>query len=286
MDLIFNELSIYPLAENKTSGFERVKHFLKTFKRSKDFNYNKIRFDVLKGEDVLSKVLVTNEYTLADYRRFFLQDKENRRYGDLLMGLPKRPFIDENSEEENLYIQTSFRLNKNGEIIDPYGLSAAYLYSTLGIGFCSESFWGSYKYELIIIKETECKEDVFCVSKPEHFSNNDLIDFIENKIPIQLIESNIKPQNKTISLRDDHGKDKLFHFAKKIAQSPFVESVINSIPYNPCNKNFIKDIFPNGNIEIVLTDTDRGLGMVVKTTGRNLRETKAIADILKTKYER
>lgn len=71
MDLIFNELSIYPLAENKTSGFERVKHFLKTFKRSKDFNYNKIRFDVLKGEDVLSKVLVTNEYTLADYRRFF-----------------------------------------------------------------------------------------------------------------------------------------------------------------------------------------------------------------------
>jgi len=35
---------------------------------------------------------------------------------------------------------------------------------------------------------------------------------------------------------------------------------------------------------VTLFDEDDGYGMIIKTTGRNLRETQAIADILKEMY--
>lgn len=72
--------------------------------------------------------------------------------------------------------------------------------------------------------------------------------------------------------------------SKKIIQSPYVIGIVNSLPFNPSERKFIKRIRANGNIEIVLTDTDKGLGLVVKTTGRNIRETKLIAQILQKKY--
>jgi hypothetical protein len=284
MDLVFNELSSHPLAENKTKGFERVILFLETFKRSKEFDYNKIRFDVPKSEDILSKTLVTSEYTLADYRKLFLQDRQNKRYGDLLLGLPKRPFIDENSEEENQFIQNTYQLYKEAKIFKPFGLASAYIYSTLGIGFNSEPFWDVCKFELIIISEFKSKGTVFCVSKPEHFNNGELTEFIENRSIPELIETNILPKDKRIELRDDHGKNVLKNLSERLVQSPYVKRIINSLPYNPYEKYFIKAVYPNGNIEIVLTDTDEGFGVIIESTGRNKRETQEIAKILENLY--
>ncbi|MCP4350189.1 MAG: hypothetical protein GY795_32330 [Desulfobacterales bacterium] len=67
-------------------------------------------------------------------------------------------------------------------------------------------------------------------------------------------------------------------------KSPYVISVINSIPFNSAEKQFIRKVHTTGNIEIVLTGTDKGFGMVIKTTGRNLRETELIAQIIEDKY--
>ena len=41
---------------------------------------------------------------------------------------------------------------------------------------------------------------------------------------------------------------------------------------------------PNGLIEIVLPHTDKGLGLIVQTTGRNIRETEKIAEIIKNRF--
>jgi putative CRISPR-associated protein (TIGR02619 family) len=92
------------------------------------------------------------------------------------------------------------------------------------------------------------------------------------------------PSKKAISLRDDHGKDILLKFAQKICHSPYVKSVINSLPFNPKQVNPIKKNTPNGIIELVLTSTDKGLGLCIQTTGRNLAETNTIALHLETKY--
>jgi putative CRISPR-associated protein (TIGR02619 family) len=85
------------------------------------------------------------------------------------------------------------------------------------------------------------------------------------------------PDKKKISLRDDHGKDKLLAFSEKLCRSPYVTKIVNSLPFNSHQKTPIRRTKPNGIIEFVLTWTDQGYGVCIQTTGRNLAETNTIA---------
>lgn len=275
MDLFFNELSVIPLCRDKTEAYLRVDQFLYAYRCANEFNYNKIRFHV--GMD---SVELSNEYSLSDY----CSEPKNRTKATLLRGLYRYPFIDAHSYEERNYILNYFHLKRGEEYIEPYGLAAAYLYSTLGIGFISEPFWYDCKFDLVITGEAETTGVVFCISKPEHIDDSDLREFIEYSSPLELEESDILPENKIIELRDDHGKDILLKFSKRIVQSPYVIEIINSLPYNPYHRKFIKKVFPNGNVEVVVTSTDKGLGIIIKTTGRNKRETEEIAKILESVF--
>lgn len=49
-------------------------------------------------------------------------------------------------------------------------------------------------------------------------------------------------------------------------------------------RNFIRKVKADGLVECVMCWTDKGYGLVIKTTGRNLRETEKIAEILKEQY--
>jgi len=102
--------------------------------------------------------------------------------------------------------------------------------------------------------------------------------------PPELERDFTAPNEKPIKLRDDHGKDILFAFAKRLVNSPFIKEIINSLPFNPKQTNPIKKCSENGQIEIVLTYTDAGYGLVVQTTGKNKNEAEIIAKILKNKY--
>lgn len=102
--------------------------------------------------------------------------------------------------------------------------------------------------------------------------------------PVHLHRSEVKPERKKISLRKDHGIDILNHWAKRFVNNPYVEEVVNSLPFNPSTTNPIKKVHDNGLIELVLTKTDAGYGMVVKTTGTNKEETEEIAKILLSRY--
>jgi putative CRISPR-associated protein (TIGR02619 family) len=92
------------------------------------------------------------------------------------------------------------------------------------------------------------------------------------------------PAKKHIHLRDDHGQDELEKFSKKICHSPYVKSIINSLPFNSQRKNCIRRTKTNGIVEFVLTWTDSGLGICIETTGRTLAETNTIALHLKQEY--
>ena len=102
--------------------------------------------------------------------------------------------------------------------------------------------------------------------------------------PPELERDNTPHEKKRIRLRDDHGKDTLMDFAKRITLSPFVREVVNSLPYNPGQTEPIKKCHDDGKIEIVLPKTDRGLGLVVQSTGHDIGQTESIADLLKKKY--
>lgn len=92
------------------------------------------------------------------------------------------------------------------------------------------------------------------------------------------------PKKKAINLRDDHGQDILKAFSEKICRSPYVKKVLNSLPFNSKRTKPIRRTKPNGIIEFVLTWTDRGLGICIETTARNLAETNTIAIHLQEKY--
>lgn len=100
----------------------------------------------------------------------------------------------------------------------------------------------------------------------------------------ELIECNLRAEDKEIVLRDDHGIDDLTNFSKRLIRCPYVIKVVNSLPFNSHERKFIRRIRENGLIEIVLPWTDKGYGIVVKTTGRTFRETERIGEIIEEKY--
>ena len=97
-------------------------------------------------------------------------------------------------------------------------------------------------------------------------------------------QDNTSPNHKPISLREDHGKDKLIAFSQKLVRSPYITKVINSLPFNPHQNNPIRRTYSDGRVEFVLNWTDQGLGICLQTTGRNLAETNTIAIYLVEKF--
>lgn len=249
-----------------------INSFLETYKKASQFHFNRIRFD-----KSIHEIELFPGYTLHD----FCGEKAHRTPGLLLRGLVRYPYIDADTEVVNRYIQNKFFITKGGRRQDVYGFAVAYLYSTLCIGYRSEPFWDDFRYELIIDDGFSATTAIVgCLSKPEHTDHPHFRVWLETRADVLLEESNIAVEEKQIRLRDDHGKDVLTDFAKKIVRSKYVTAVINSLPFNPQSKQFVRAVHGDGKIEIVLIWTDPGYGMVIQTTGRNLAEARKIADIL------
>ena len=159
-----------------------------------------------------------------------------------------------------------------------FGLAWGYILDTLVLSLYSEE-WDKTEVE-IFRDELSVNVRHFCDAK--HLECHR--EWYESKQEVKLLVCGVLPEDKHISLRDDHGKDILLGFGKRLLQNEYVYGIVNSLPFNPHVHRFIKDIKEDGLIEIVLPWTDEGLGLVVKTTGRNKRETKAIAKILEEKY--
>ena len=106
----------------------------------------------------------------------------------------------------------------------------------------------------------------------------------ENTILSLIPQDDTEPERKAINLRDDHGKDVLQAFAKKIRRSPYVKKIINSLPFSSKRIYPIRRTSPEGIVEFVLTWTDEGFGLCIQTTGRNLAETNTIALHLKEEF--
>jgi putative CRISPR-associated protein (TIGR02619 family) len=137
------------------------------------------------------------------------------------------------------------------------------------------------KYLSSLIDE-EIVESIPCVSLSamgELFHERCRLQFAKQETAIlSLIPQDDTPANrKKIKLRDDHGKDVLKAFADKICLSLYVKEVINSLPFNSRRTNPILNTYPDGKVEFVLTWKDKGYGLCIQTTGRNLAETNSIA---------
>lgn len=271
MELIFNEQSIYPLAEDTSIAVDRMYAFIKTYQAAKEHGFKGIRY-----LNAFDEIHLTSEMTLNQ----FCYQPQYRTLGGLLLGLARHPFIDDNSAEEERFIQNNFFLQRGKDRLSVYGLAAAYLYNTLGINFASSAFWKQLIFPLQIEGKEADQVTILAISSAVHCQEEAFKKWKENSKKVELIECETIPEQKPIHLRDDHGKDILMAFAKKVCNNPYVKGIVNSLPFNSYETEFIKKKTANGLIEIVLTHTDKGLGMVIQTTGRTMRETDEIALIL------
>ena len=159
------------------------------------------------------------------------------------------------------------------------GLAYAFLNDSVAISL-SQSPWSRFFVNIMKDSEGVMVRNVFSSDITPH------LEWLESSSALELITTDLCPSDKVIALRDDHGQDMLRRFAKRLCNSQYVVRVINSMPFNSHLDRFIRRTYPDGRIEMVLNWTDLGIGLVVQSTGRNQRETDAIAEILKAEFSK
>jgi len=273
MELVFNEISLDEKPESSYQAISIWEKFANTCVLLKKEGFNKIRVE----SDFWNSLY----FEYKDINTF-LSQIPSRTKSSFLRSFIRRPFLADDflSEADEKYAQNEYFWGDKKIT----GLAYAYLLDTICISLSTNEIWDNTDIE--IIEVSNCSHSIVIVknaSKPEHTEQHR--SWIEDKKPVQLIQTKISADLKEINLRDDHGKDVLLLFAKRIVISPYVTKIINSLPFNPNEKKFIRKIYPNGQIEIVLINTDQGLGIIIQTTGRNIKETEVIAYKLEKKYK-
>lgn len=257
MELFFNELSI---KKENAVNTECVITLAKVYKELLKYN------------------ITTCRIGSADSVRLFqmidrLPNSENVR--NFYFSFFRAPYESETVEErQDEYYGHSWLCN--GE--ECFGFALAFILDTAGISIES-SGWNIPQAELLIDDEINTVRNI-CVK--EHVNIH--IPQLQEKSDIELIKCGLQPADKKIVLRRDHGMDLLEEFSKRLPWCPYLIGVVNSLPFNPNKRKFIKKIRDHGLIEIVLPWTDEGYGLVVKTTGRNMRETEKIAEIMEEDF--
>lgn len=274
MDIIFNEVSASPLRSSVHDANVLMEEFLAVLKKTKEYGFQNIRV-----QESFYQQNLCEDYRVTDWLSNNNVKQTAKTY---LMSICKIPFIQDDQEEveAEFVARTFFFENDTYSRVIVEGLSVAFISQTLSVSFQSHVTWQPNNIEI-----EENNGDLHNVKHISNSKNIDKIDqWIEGRIGPILIKTKLVPNNKHIALRDDHGKDKLKAFSDKLVQCEYVISVVNSLPFNPTETNFIRKVRDNGLIEIVLTDTDEGFGLVVKTTGNTLTQTKKIAEVINDRY--
>ncbi len=257
VEIYFNELS---LTDKDSLCYETVEKMTDVYKELVKYGITTCRINEKDRKDLFHRLKgLPNEKTIKNfYFSFFRSPYESDA-------------VEEKQEE---YYKHSWFYKEQ----ECFGLAIAFILNSL----CYSIFDQTWNETYITISKDSQKVNV------KHICTEHEVRFHLERWPVkselELITCNIAEKDKKIVLRDDHGKDKLLQFSKKLVRSPYVIGVINSLPHQSHNRKFIKQIEENGLIQIGLPWTDRGLGLVVQTTGRTKEETEKIADILKGKY--
>lgn len=283
----FNELSVKPICQTKSEAEIRVKKFVCLINKLREHTgITKIRH----ASD-LTEILLMEKMSMQD----FCNDNIRSPYAIALLSTFVNPQVDMDDDESlQNYLDTTTEVYINSqhkEVAD--GFNAAYCQGTFCVGFDSDSIWQQDFFDISIKSNNSIKIVKWaCISSLDFYSSekehqhrkSDFDLWLKGISPINLINSDKSPHEKSIDLRDDHGKDKLKAHAKLLCNHPNVESILTSLPFKSHVSHYIYKIYDDGLIDVVLYWEDKGYCMRVKTTGRNIIETTKIASLIKNKY--
>ncbi len=285
MELVFNEVSFLPFTNNEVELKQKFINMLKVYDKTKEgYGYKHLIFPSTIGE-----TKVTSDKTFVQWAYAITHQGDKNK----ILSVPfVRPFASDVLEEKVKELHKYYYSNEDAEINDEYciGLPTAYLKEKVAISLATHKCWETSEivFKEIINDDLETKDiSVYNISNEAHLSVDGIKEILMYSGKLDLKKRSKIPNDDDITLSGDHhGNKELKSFAKKLFKNDYVESVINNIDFSPKAINFIKNIYPDGKIELVLHWESAGYGMVIQTTGRNYRETEAIAKILKEEYDR
>ncbi len=278
MELILNELSCVPISEDKYKANEVMLLFSKAVAEARKNGFRKIRTHFSANE-----IQLTNGYSLHNW----LFDKEFPvEYRAIFYDMFVQPFLKEGDIEiEDKYIEATYFFEDAENNISKQeclGLLSAYLSETLAISIQTNPAWLKNILKITIEKDEIIEfGDVNNVFSKNCFSNISVKNFIDEISTLTLVKSNINPVDKKLHLTSHHGKKELNELWSTLKNSPYV---IEAISVEWGGNSFFKNPTANGKVDIVHLKSDRRYVLQVQTTGRTLRETKAIAEILENEY--
>jgi len=277
-NVFFNELSLQPYCcESEMRG--RILLYAGVLKRCGELGHKKVLY-----EHDFSNISISNEQKLSEYCYKNFRDPELNTAINLILTTQKHPYIEDDSIQEKNFVENEYKILFDKEWFWGYGLTAAYLNGSFSVGFCSCETWENSCFSVNIKENNKEKNDkVFCISRLEHFDDDG---FIKWYISCHELQYTKRENVGVYNLRDDHGKDVLEIFSKKLLKEDYVLEIVNSLPFKPQATNFIEEIRENGIICIRLTKTDRGLGLAVRTVGENKLQTNYLAKLIEKKYNK
>lgn len=279
MELFFNELSTTPLSANKYDAKAKMQKFAQAIGKARQMGFRNVRSYLASNQIELAE-----DYSLHSWM-FDREMPEIER--NLLLGMITQPFIkDEDNEIVDQYLEKRYLFVSEEygiEKTECTGLATAHLYDMPGVSLSTQPIWDNIKLPIVIESEdgSSTTEDVYNVSSKESFEDDTMLQYVENLGTLSLKETDIPPNEKNVHLAQHHGQAELAELWDKLKNSPYV---IEARSTDWGGKRFIRKTYANGVIEIVLHKTQRQYAMWVRTTGNNLRETIAIAEVLEKKY--
>jgi hypothetical protein len=277
MDLIFNEFSFRDAFADMYDSRTGMGNLLRVCKLSRQLGISRLAIRTDFYEQFL-----TVGYRVSDWLNDHAVSKVLK---DLLLSIVRHPYIDDNDTavEDRYILSNTFLVDDEQSKAE--GLAIAYLYNTVSISLYSSQKWNTGHVTLRFCEEGQDDQTVTVkhASQVAHIEGHK--DWITSRIGITLRTTDLQASQKQIHLRDDHGKEVLLRFSRKLVRSPYITAVINSMPFNSYDHDFIKNYYEDGKIEIVLVRTDEGFGVVIQTTGNNIAETEAISQILLEEFQ-
>ena len=258
VEIFFNELCINDIELFQYNDLEGFKELSKVFAR--------VGIKICRIFDKHRLQLISNARIICH---------KDKNLIDYMYGFFQAPYESKDVEEnQDLYLEHKWQYQGR----DCYGVVLAYIMESFSLSIGNKN-WNLNFLNIQRDEDTVSVRNLYNADSWEcHYK------WFESTLPIILVKCNIPPNEKKIKLRDDHGKNVLGEFCKRLVNSEYVCEVVNSLEFHRNNRRFINRVYSNGMVDFVLSWTDEGYGVAVQTTGRNERETKRIAEILKEKY--
>lgn len=295
--VFFNELSVLPPCTCIGEAKNRLLLYSDILLKLKDEILNvEIRYQYN-----LYHIVIFKDQTIGNLCSTFVKEARKNKDGvglnrlQYLLSSQHDPYIRGNElSEDSMFNYSTMDVHlKEMKGNSAVGFKSAYFMHSICIGFLSDSIWKKHVHTLLVSDYNETKEaQVICISDNNHLKSKEFICWRDTYTSVELLETIKAPFEKLGRYRNaigrHHGNDVLYAHALKLIQSPYVEEIICSVDYGSASdKDYIAGYEKNdGVIRIMLVWESPKYAMLIKTTGRNLRETKEIATILKEQFSK